>query len=599
MKRCIWIVFVGAMAAVAFAADGELASKVTEVTIFKDGHALVLTEGEGVPASGRLVSANVPAALLGTYWSFSKTRGVELEAVRARTVEVDEPALCRTVADMVRANVGRKCTLYLGEKMDSLSGTIEAVPARERDRESVITRRERTYNRWGNYSGQREVREAETTSERLEAEFAIIQMGEDGGKRIVRLSDIRSVRFHPGEGGRANAVRLELPKKNEERRLEFRLRGDASALRKPVVVGTAYIQRGLRWIPEYRIELKDGKAHIRLQATIVNELADLQDVKANLVVGVPSFLMQGELSPLALREVGLRLGRYFQPPSRGGGGGSSAPYLSNAMMSQVAMPAREARGVEAGGPDIGADAGVEDLFVFPLDRLTLKQGECASLRLIETTVGYQDLYAWDIPPAPPRELWRHFGNQQRRQLAEGMLAAKVRHVIEMKNTGKAPWTTGPAMIFKDGVPLAQQLLTYTSVGNTCELPVTVATDVNGSREDAETARTPNITINDDRYTRINMKGKLRVKNFKDREIRLRVTRAVFGEVQRASDGGKIRAANAIEEAAAGQEYWPGWWSWNWPWWWAAVNPISEVTWETRVPAGKTVEFEISWEYYRR
>jgi hypothetical protein len=171
-------------------------------------------------------------------------------------------------------------------------------------------------------------------------------------------------------------------------------------------------------------------------------------------------------------------------------------------------------------------------------------------------------------------------------------------VLQLENTGKTPWTTGPAVIFKDEVPLAQQLLTYTSVGNTCELPVTVATDVNGRREEAETARTPNIRINDNRYTRVNVTSKLKVTNFKKRQIRLRVTRAVFGKVQSTSKDGKVRAENAMEQASA-REYWPGWWSWNWPWWWSAVNSISEVTWETKVDPGKTAEFGLSWEYFQR
>ena len=58
-----------------------------------------------------------------------------------------------------------------------------------------------------------------------------------------------------------------------------------------------YFRPGIRWIPTYRIDLrqKDGKnmAQVSLQAEILNEAEDLHDVPLDIVVGVPNFRFKG------------------------------------------------------------------------------------------------------------------------------------------------------------------------------------------------------------------------------------------------------------------------------------------------------------------
>jgi hypothetical protein len=74
--------------------------------------------------------------------------------------------------------------------------------------------------------------------------------------------------------------------------------------RKPersVDVGLTYVQRGIQWIPNYKVTT-DGtsKATVKLQATLLNELTDLNDVTTNLVVGVPTFHFKDTVDPMAL-----------------------------------------------------------------------------------------------------------------------------------------------------------------------------------------------------------------------------------------------------------------------------------------------------------
>ena len=72
---------------------------VREVTVFKDGHALMLHQGKmPVEGSGDVLMDYLPAPVLGTFWPYSADKNVKLTAVVAgqRKVLVDahvaEPA---------------------------------------------------------------------------------------------------------------------------------------------------------------------------------------------------------------------------------------------------------------------------------------------------------------------------------------------------------------------------------------------------------------------------------------------------------------------------------------------------------------------------
>jgi hypothetical protein len=189
-------------------------------------------------------------------------------------------------------------------------------------------------------------------------------------------------------------------------------------------------------------------------------------------------------------------------------------------------------------------------------------------------------------------------NQEQRKLLASLTGAKAIHCLRLTNNGEAPWTTGPATIYKDNTPLAQQLMTYTSRKNKVDVPVTTATDLNTRKEETEVAREPNISINGYPHTKVKLHGKLTVTSFKDKPVRITITRKTFGTATEATAKGRIVLSNALEDTslATGRDLWVGW---SWPWWWLDVNPLSEITWEATIPAGKMETFEYDWYYYMR
>ena len=219
------------------------------------------------------------------------------------------------------------------------------------------------------------------------------------------------------------------------------------------------------------------------------------------------------------------------------------------------------------------------------------------VKLLEVTVPYKDIYTWEIPPVPPREMWPHVNQDQQRELQRALSAARAMHEIRLTNTGSVPWTTGPATIFKEGTPLGQQLLTYTSVKNKVDVPITVATDLNTKKEEEELSRKLRaLIVNGTEYTKATLHGTLTVTNFKERDVHIVITRKLLGTATGATRDGKITLSNSMENASI---LWEGyvWYWWSWPWWVYRVNPISQIEWEADIPAGESATFEYDWHYH--
>ena len=230
-----------------------------------------------------------------------------------------------------------------------------------------------------------------------------------------------------------------------------------------VEVGLAYVQKGVRWIPGYRLDLDGkGKADVKLQATLLNEMTDLDGATTHLVIGVPSFDFKDTTDPIALNQTMAQLSQYFQNDA------STQYALSNSMMTQVGGRMSEVRRGPQGappvdlGPEIGGGGKNEDLFVFTVKNVTLKKGQRMVLPVSQHTLDYKDAYTLDIPYAPPPELHRQQNNPQVTELLKLLHAPKVLHKVRLTNASDQPLTTAPALLLREGKVLAQGMMTYTS-----------------------------------------------------------------------------------------------------------------------------------------
>jgi hypothetical protein len=558
---------------------------IREVTVFKDGHALVLHTGKmPTDTSGNVVLDYLPTPLLGAFWPYSADKNAQLQAVTAgqRRVRIERTAL--SLREILEANIGAEVTITEISNQ-SYPATILGLPQR---------------------SGEElEATSPPNTGPQLPTKGELVLLKTQLGVKAVRVDAIRDVTItgevHPKAAAEEfrNLLTLKLQWKDKP--------ADAAE------VGLMYVQKGLRWIPSYKVDIDgEGKATVKFQATLVNELADMDDVTAHLVIGVPSFAFQDTTDPMALQQLVAQIESRF----RGG-----AYAMGRAIMSQTVAPMVERDAVSGGrpptdlGPEVAGGERHEDLFVFDVQHMTLKKGQRMVLPVAEYVLPYRDVFTLDVPFTPPLELWGDMINYLRGRVGEGtevnliraMYAPKVQHQIRLTNSAKAPLTTAPAMILRQGRLLAQGIMLYTPIGAESDLTITQAVDITVAKSDKETARTPNAaTWDGSPYARIDLVGSLKLTNRRDKKVQVEVTRYVLGNATQAGQDGKVEMVNVFEDPSflparsAGGLSWDWWWQWhNWPNWWYHFNGVGKISWKVDLAPGDSTELNYTWNYYWR
>lgn len=551
---------------------------VKEITVFKDGHTLVLHEGKmDTDAMGNVQMDYLPTPVIGTFWPYSSDKNIKLTSVVSspRKVLVNRTAL--TVRELLESNPGTevKITQLDGKTFDA---KVIGIPVRSSKELETIS--------------------PPNSGDKLPEKGSIILLKTAEGTVAFPLDNIKAVAFK-GE--------LKTTSSDEEFRnlLTLKLEWPNNKIARTANVGMMYLQKGVRWIPSYKISI-DGKgsAIVTLQATLLNELTDLQDVTANLVIGVPSFAFKDTVDPISLQQAFAQLSTYFAPESRTGFG------FSNSMMSQQMAGGRAGERGAPGdvgvnlGPELAGSEKNEDLFVFTIKHISMKKGQRMVLPISEYSLKYKDVYTLDLPYAPPREIRQNggFNNEQQAEIARLISSAKAIHNIRLTNTSKFPITTAPALILNGDRVLAQSMTTYTSIGATLDLVVTMATDIRVKKSDKETGRSPNaVNWNGDSYGRVDLAGTISLTNFADHAVELEVTRNVLGDVGKADHDGKAAMVNVFEDDQyAPKAESPVWWGWyNWPGWWSHFNGVGRITWKIKLDAGKSVDLGYTWLYYWR
>ena len=525
---------------------------VREVTVFKDGHAWVLRERPLVAADGQeVVLDELPRPLIGAFWPYA-VDGARLVSAKAGTTTVRSDATVMDLRQLARANAGKDALVVTADK-ERLEGKLLGVPSRE------------------------------TLPSASDGELLLLQTAQ--GTRALPLGMVRELEVRGDYQGRI-AVEDKKP------RLTLRIAGGGPQAK----VGVMYVQRGLRWIPAYRIDVDgDGKAKAQFEATLVNDLIDLQAATVNLVVGVPRFDHAGEIDPIALQQEGAQvaehLGRRMQPQA-------FSNRMSNAFMAQAASPASDAAGGEP-EPVVEGGAGAEDLFVFTLRDVTLKKGERMVLPIAAFELPYRDLYRLDVSFAPPMEVRQGLQSQQLVELARQLAAPKVRHVLRLTNTGDAPLTTAPTLVLAGGKLLAQGTMLYTPRGGATDLEINVAVDVKVDTDEREVKRDPGpFRLGDDQYARVDVAGTIKLTNRKPKAIEVEVTRRALGLADTVGQGGAQKQLDLVQAWQGGSANpWWGWWSW--PHWWFQHNGFAEFRWTATVPSGGEATFDAGWHYFWR
>ena len=572
----ICVVFFIQTDAAADVSDRTLTSMpVREITIFKDGHAFVLHEGQmAADTDGNVTIDYLPRPIIGTFWAYSADSNAKLTGVvsHRRVASVKRTAL--TIPELIEGNIGARVRITEAG-LAAYETTILGIPTRSTEELSST--------------------EAPGSPEKLPQRGSIVLLKFEGGVKAVPISRIQEVTF-------LNEPKLQLAGEQFRDTMTLKLDWGRARPEPDVDVGMVYVQRGVRWIPNYRIDI-DGKGNaiVKLQATIINELADVEDVKAHLVIGVPKFAFEDTADPISLQQTVAQLSRHFRPDSQ------AAYAFSNMIMTQqVRRPVRRVDVPDSGetldlGPDVAGSGKNEDLYIFTLEHVTLKKGQRMVVPVAEYKLEYRDVFVLDLPFGPPPEVRHNLNSEQQAKLAQLYHSSKVMHKIRLANSATCPLTTAPALILRQGRIIAQGMMTYTAVGASSDLELTVAVDIAVEKLDKETERIANAAKWDNyTYTRSNLTGTINLTNHRSDTVVLEIRRSVLGNIDSASGEGSIVHLGRHEGGWMNPNSLPFWWGWyNWPYWWYHFNAVGRVTWDCELKGGKTIEIEYKWHYFWR
>jgi len=553
---------------------------IKEITVFKDGNTFVLQQGEmPTDSEGNVEMDYLPTPVLGTFWPYSADPRAKLMAVTAGRRRVITEHTSLVIKDMLKANTGQDADVTVildANKTPTIyTGKIMGIPTRS--------------------SKEIEQTSPPNSGESLPIEGNILLMKTQLGVAAIPMDKIVDVTFKNGYQ----------PKYSEEEfrnMLTMKLDWLGGAPAKTARVGLLYLQKGIQWIPAYKITL-DGKggATVCLEATIVNDMVDLKDVDCNLVIGAPKFEFADQIDPMALQQTLAQVSEQLYAKS------AYQRNLSNAYATQIAgfgggAAINEAPPINP-GPEVTGGEKNEDLYVFQVKHITLKKGERMVVPISTFTIKYKDIYTMDIPVTPPAEVIPAFNREQNQQIADLANAPKFIHEIRLINTANEPLTTAPALLMLGDKILAQSLMTYTPIGGSVEIALNPAMDITVKKEEKEKERIPNaVTWQGNQYGRINLTGVIHITNHQTIPVEIEVKRYVLGTADSADHNGVVEMVNTFEDRnfISGGNYAPSWWGWyNWPDWWYHFNGVGRIKWSLHLDPGQTIDLNYAWHYFWR
>jgi len=564
------------------------------VVVFKDGYCLVVKQATATTDSnGMVYTDEVPdSAVLGSFWAVPESG--EIRSMVAGWVETEstfrEETDCTNLIDIIAANLGRRCSFTIGSQ--SYRGTLrkilpsEVSPTRDQaERESIDIAR-----LLSSFSSVHPP-DSGVEFDPISSKYFVLSTGD--GEMVLPIGSVQNLMIDELNSSLMRSV----SHSSKHKRITI----DLDTADTEVKINLMYFRPDVRWIPTYRIELTDQEfaiedgaksksirkiAKISMQGELLNEAEDFTDVPFHLVVGVPNFRFRDIPSPMVLESTMRNALAQAAPTIMLNNNG-----MSNALFTQRSMESNGGSNNQAVEPSSAiaipeeiTNSGGNDLFVYQLGAMSLREGERATVPILQTDVAYRDVYTWEVDLTHAET---HAASGAAATSPLVLAENNAWRQIELFNSTELPWTTGAAMFVDGYQPLAQELLTYTSPGGVCRIPVTVAVDLSTRAEDFETGRELQaLQWRNHWYARVDGKIQLELRNNKSSSVAMEIRVRFGGRAKTASDeGGITRRAFRREDWHNGQG--------------DAINNSSHVTWTRVVPAGETFQPNVDYDFFVR
>jgi hypothetical protein len=574
------------------AETSRLKNRTDRVIVFKDGYCLIIKQAVATTdADGNVFTDEVPdAAVLGSFWTVPE-KGTIKSTVAAwvnTETKANRDMNCTSIIEIVKSNLGKDCSFAVGEQRVE-GKLLKVLSSDDMAKDDTTVWHDASLS--GSFVSSASTpapQMAITTVSVLTGNYFLVQT--TTGDKMILASTVSDLTIKEMN----SMIEQTVTTKSRHKRLTMKF----SEANTEIKLNLMYFRPDVRWIPTYRLNLtgkvladkkntskadERKKAELIMQGEILNEAEDLINVPFHVVVGVPNFRFRSVSSPMVLEATMRNVLSQAAPDVMGNGNYT----LSNTFFSQRAgeFPNNRVTGNETRSdvslPDELVGKGGNDLFVYELPIMTLKRGERAMVPILRSEVAYRDVYTWNI------ELTHSESYAASAAAAPSPLVLsenKVWRQIELVNSTNIPWTTGAAMLVDNQQPLAQELLTYTSPGGMCRVPVTIAVDMRGKVTDSEVNRVFNVLKwrgND--FARVEGMIDVELTNNKKDPVSVEVQLRFGGKATKVTDDGTITL-----ESFRLQD-----WREN------RGNPINNsslVRWETTLAPGASFKPDVNYEY---
>ncbi len=544
--------FVLSVAVTTLAADTNMVPRIERLALFKNGLGYATAVATLPDRVSRVRLGQLPVPSYGTFW-VGYPKSVKVRSLTTAMETVDEVGPVSSLEQLLRLNPGRKVVLHLAGATANDPNVVQGIvqpmatnPAPPEPPSPYFMDFRRPTDR-SYYS-------AFSTA----PQTGILLVKTDNGMIAVAPGAVQRADFAGGD--------LICVTTNQLKRPAIRMELEQPAGGEKVAV--SYLARGITWVPSYRIDLSDEKsARFSAQAQIINEMADIEGADVDLVTGFPN-IQFGELpNPVAMSQ---NLADFLRSLAAGRAEGGDRGYLLQQQSLALNTAAYDAIPLPAySTAALGQKA--EDLFLYPLRKVSLKKGETATLPLFTTDMPYRHLYTWKIGDQLEGDTSRPRG--------DGRSAEEVWHVCRLVNSAKMPLTTAVAEFVNDGQFVGQDTCFYTAAGAETSIRINRAMNVQAEQAEVEVERKRNAaTFNNWSHDLVKLTGELKVRNRLDKDIEVEISKELSGEVLEKSENAKdVQTARGLKQ----------------------INPKHILTWQQGLKAGEELKITYAYQLYIR
>ena len=337
-------------------------------------------------------------------------------------------------------------------------------------------------------------------------------------------------------------------------------------------IHVSYLTRGISWAPSYQLDITDPENCTLAQKAIIrNELTDFNQAELSLISGFPNIEFE-HVSSLLMPET--TWSNFFNQLNSMSNMMNLAPSTGNNMMSNYA--GQSARWYSTGrnnnAPAFNGSIAIKneqsDLSYRSIGKRTMAKNDVLTMQVGSGTSDYKRIVEWEIP--------NHRDDYGRNQNNNNVIEKEgvPWDVILFKNPMKYPMTTGSMMVMSHGRVFGQSTSTWVNPGEEARIKITksLSIPIKHIEHEKDRAREPQ-TLWGNHYYKTTIEGEIHVTNTRSKEIDMRISRVVTGEILESTNEPEI---NLLSE---------GVWS---------VNKKSKLNWTIPLKPGESKTIKYSY-----